>query len=403
MPKLVFDPEGEFDTCSLQKRNTLYGGGGGLTGAKRCEYVVLCKQMTSRDPALDYSAIRDRILAMMKENVLEHIQTLPEADRASLVADIESFFSTIDKEDNPLTAINVVGFQISILFTNYIQSHTPNSNKIYGGDAEQIYTNIIQTEDWKQYSNAKEGIERYTEGGYCELTTNENPNVGIAQSTAIRMVFLGFLTLGELMESYINNVFYFGIVYTREVVDSLLYNPLGVLEHDYGHYLVLIVDCREHTLSFSKMKELYTYSMTTKEKTVHYPINFIYFLLLHENPCAIFTKLSFNLKNKPNNKVLMAINKDSISKYIKQKFIKELSDIQTFGLAIPKAYRIPKENNPKKLEQQKILEYIDLASTIFVECYKEFVASQQGGKRKRKTQKWRINRKQKYSRRKPSK
>lgn len=423
MPNLVFDPDGEFDTCPIN-RTIQSGGGGGLTGAKRCEYVALCKQMTSRDPSLDYTAIRDRILAIMKENVLEHIETLPEADRPTLVADIEGFFSGFDTTDNPLTIINIVGFQISFLFTKYLYPKVSrNENRYFddpNNDIYNLYSTLIVDDIWKSYSELKPNL-----GDFCQLQENPDPTTGIPKSTPIFMVFVGFITLGELMESYFDNIFYLGLVYVRDYVDGVFYPPLEVIYHDWGHYSNYVSSsCKKFPVSLNTIKKFHKYVVETEEKSVQYAVNFVLFLLIHEGNCYFFTEIartilrtkyknlvikkqtyfnSFNFKlieqliPTENRFILNSIVKDDIYKDIKS-YISELSMIQIFGLAVPKAYRIPQKNDPTKLEKEKVLEYINIAASMFVECYRKFITSQKGGY-KRQTRKNRGSRKQKYSRR----
>ena len=121
---LIFDGDNPFsdEICSIKKTV-----GGGLTGAKRCEYMALCQQLTSRDKDLDYQTILDRMFAILKEDVLEHIGTL--TDPKTLVADIGIIFEGIPKDVSGkyvtvdyldyLRIYNIVSLQIACLFTDY--------------------------------------------------------------------------------------------------------------------------------------------------------------------------------------------------------------------------------------------------------------------------------------------
>lgn len=423
MPKIVFDPDGELDTCPIPKRNRFSGGG--LTGEKRCEYVHLCKLMTSRDISLKYDEIRDAILAIMKEDVIAHIQTLPEDVRPALLADIEQFYGTIDFTDNPLTIINIIGLQTALLFTKYLDPKNNASQEPYNPDLSSLefYTTITGDDTWKTYSEIKPQIK-----DFCEILSNDDPRTGISTDKPIFMIFLGFTTLGELMESYFNTVFYYGLAYERDYVDNGFYNPLEVIEHDYGHYLGYRI-CLKNPLTINTLKEFHKYVSSTKEKSILYAINFALFILLHEDACYSFTNIIYKLfedeikvkflntmstiylhnhelrrKNERkyieqkvqemNSELLNHINKDTLKNIIRHRRY-EICQLTFLGMAVPKAYRVINEVT-KELEEEKVLEYIDLVVSLYDDCYKEFMATKMGGgRRKRLTRKRRVNRKQK--------
>ena len=90
MPEIVFDPPDVNWKKYKSPKNNMKGGA--LTGDKRSEYVNLCMAITSRNPSLDYANLRDKILDIIKEDVIGYILTLPKPNQPSLLDDIETFY-----------------------------------------------------------------------------------------------------------------------------------------------------------------------------------------------------------------------------------------------------------------------------------------------------------------------
>jgi hypothetical protein len=93
--------------------------GGGFTKAQRCEYMDLCRQMTSRDPAQVTRANRDRLLAFLKDYVVEHSASYPKKKQEFIMATVPVLFNNpaMIEDPNYLGSYNLVAFQCSILFT----------------------------------------------------------------------------------------------------------------------------------------------------------------------------------------------------------------------------------------------------------------------------------------------
>jgi hypothetical protein len=106
--------------------------GGGFTKAQRCEYMDLCRQMTSRDPAQMTRANRDRLLAFLKDYVIEHSAEYPEK-REFIMETIPLLFDnpTMLEDPNYLGSYNLVAFQCSILFTILSMNMSPDDLEIY--------------------------------------------------------------------------------------------------------------------------------------------------------------------------------------------------------------------------------------------------------------------------------
>ena len=118
MPEIVFDPPRvsykKYLKHGLSQKKQLGGA-----PVERSAYMELCKAITSRDPSLDYTDLRDKILGIMQENVIAYIKTLPRDEQPPLLADIETFYTGFDKTDNHFNCINIIALQTCILFTKY--------------------------------------------------------------------------------------------------------------------------------------------------------------------------------------------------------------------------------------------------------------------------------------------
>lgn len=383
MPPILFNPDGEGEvTCTFVSK--VKGG-----GIDRCRYVELCKQMTSRDPSLNYSSIKNEILEYMYEDVTSYIDTLPEKDKKSILYDINAFFNnddlnSLNQIDN-ITIINIIGIQISLLFTLY-----HDSNLEYVMFPNELYDFELETNEWKD-SNTLKNMLNSNEFHY--LLNKEYEKDG-----KIFMVFIGFLSFRELIESYLNNIFYCGLSYKIDYVDGYLNSPISFLHHDIFHYGEFKT-CYNYPSVLNTFKEFHKYIMNSTISNsiinVQYAINFVLFYILHEEPYC----------NKYTNKFI----DNSVSKKLIYDCL--IENIQTFvstndhGLAIPKAYRKFVKNSKTELEEEPIQEYLQLVSEVYVQYYKQFLKTQTGGgkkyKKRRQTHKKRsVHKKTKTHRRK---
>jgi hypothetical protein len=105
--------------------------GGGFTKAQRCEYMDLCRQMTSRDPAQMTRANRDRLLAFLKDYVVEHSAEYPEK-REFIMETVSRLFENpaMLEDPNYLGSYNLVAFQCSILFTIVSMDMSPDDLEV---------------------------------------------------------------------------------------------------------------------------------------------------------------------------------------------------------------------------------------------------------------------------------
>jgi hypothetical protein len=361
MVGILFDPPSENGEMS----------GGALFGGIRRAYVKLCNQMTSRKERLDYISIRDRILDIIYNDVRGHIECLPDKDRTGLIKSVNIIFSNFDKSDNPLIVINIVSLQVALLFTQY--EYEKN-----GGDEEPFIDNkeryhyIMEDGDYKNYSYIKEIIP--TLGNLEQLLNPEAPGT-------IFMVFTGFLRLSELLDSYFNNVFYLGLSYKTQYVDGDLFYPIAYLTHDIFHYEMYTEHCPKFPTIIKGFKDFRNY-MSNKDESWRYSIDFALFLFLHEEPyCYTFKNGADNLNNKYQDKATVEWILDSL-----EENMDALTDINNFGKAIPKEYRVLEEGSDLLLTEESVNEYLQLVAERYVTSWREFraaTAGASGGRRRR--------------------
>ena len=137
--RIKFDPEHtDVDLCFLgsgSKSRTRSRSksmrGGGFTKAQRCEYMDLCRQMTSRDPVQVTRANRDRLLAFLKAYVIEHSAEYPKK-RKFIMETIPRLFENpaMLEDPNYLGSYNLVAFQCSILFTIVSMDMSPEEVQV---------------------------------------------------------------------------------------------------------------------------------------------------------------------------------------------------------------------------------------------------------------------------------
>lgn len=386
MPKILFDPDNEFELCKVGKPIR----GGALTGANRCEYVELCKQITSRDHTLDYKSIGNRILEIMRNDVIEYINTLPEEDRPYLLEDINTFYSTIDKSDKSIiSTINTIGLQIAILFTTYLED--PDDQEKYHFFSYDFYTQIMVNEEWKNNTKLKKMLMKKSEFSFL-LNRDRYSNTGV--KPPIFLAFIGFLSLRELMESYFNNVFYCGLSYTIEYVDGSFANPMTILWHDKFHFdeYSSIYNCAIYPTYINYLQKFYTYAMNNLSKPEQYAINFELFLDMHETQQTIHNLCKKGINNL---KEYLSDKSNIYNSLINN--MDDLANLQNIGKAIPKEYRVLLKNSNNELDKSKIQEYLNYVAETIEKCFKAF-ESQTGGRRNRKTKKRRAHKPRKTCR-----
>ena len=347
--------------------------GGVLTSEERIIYFKLCNQLVSRNPEIDYPLVISKILEILKKEVLGEILSLkyPESQKEKMITDVEYIFSTIDKSDtNYIGKVNIVSLQCIIIFTENCLEPTKQFS-VNLNNAYRDYTNLRKG-NWKDYKVMRLNLKNENAESFKDLyyksndrapydkipyTTNDKSNIMIFLITVIK-----FFTLDEIIISYLDNVFFCGIASNYIYADGRNLTPFEFVEHDITHgnnYDYVCFSRVGH--SRENIKSFYNYCMsksTFLERTDIYAIKFIIFLLIHETFCNFFPYTKFkNIGEEKNIKI------SCISSLLDTNFINRFIDLNDLGLSIPKNYRKNK---------QTIIEYLNLASDIYIRELKEW-------------------------------
>lgn len=360
MPLIEFDPDGELDLeCSIR------GGyrGGGLKGAKRCEYFNLCKQLMSGDSTVDYKRVRDSILEFMKEDVVEYVNTLPEEDREYLFHVLNIIFSNSNiASTNYIQTINIIGIQITILFTQYeikkkeihIKSRIfdlfhSSKNQYEQRKYEIIY--LLKNNKWMNYNYLLDYYLNKKQSYYSLVLLSNN-----------FLLITTFLTLDEIIDSFLNGISYVTIVYKSTLIDGYKYFPYESIYHDMNHFIEYLKKCNKFKLKLNTIQNFRNFVKNTKDRETLYSINLIIFLLIHEGvECRFFSK----------NNTTLNTNYVNIFSYLYGD-LPRLINLDDLGKSIPKAYRVLKEGQEKTLDEAKVKNYLSVATNNWRTCYKEF-------------------------------
>ncbi len=402
--KIQFDADADF------KPQT----GGKLTKKERTEYLVLCNQLTSRDPNISYNQITLNLLDYLKNDALDKISNLDitEDIKAKMVADLGTIFRGIDPGDtNYIGKINIVSLQIIILFTvNTIPIGTVFSDNL--NDPYACYQLLTETINWKDYMEVQEFFtsqDFFTSDNIaCNLfsviyfdskrepyTTSASPEELIYVIT-----ILDYLTLDEIITSYLNNVIICGIASTFLYADGRYLTPFEFLEHDITHGQNYNVCHSIEKASTDKILSFYNFCKeTNSDKSVLYSIKFMIFLLIHESWWDFFPN-NVN-KNIDMSEFLSSISQNEYNAVISMDRFLNPNDL---GLSIPKIYRESRDT---------IMNFLKLSVSNYQKALTEWGAhspknksgrSAGGKKTKTKTKtKKKQSRKANYKRRKHTK
>jgi hypothetical protein len=352
--------------------------GGVLRGNIQREYIDLCKKITNRDVSFDYKPLTLRILEIMYDDVISYINTLPDEVKPDLLSDIEQIYSTIDRNDIPFNCINIFALQITILFTKYHEDKSDPEK--YHFFTYHDYMEFTKDTTWKTYNDLKSKVQISNEFQF--LLSSPAP-----QSVPIFMAYVGFLRLGDLIESILNNVFFLALSYDLQYVDGNINNPMSALWHDQFHYDEF-KECYKYPVILKELKEFRKYVCATKDASTQYAIHLTLFTLLHEEPYCY----RFKGNNSLDTTFFNTITKEFIYEILEGN-LDEFKTLRSQGLAIPAAYRALRGNSRTELNTDKIKEYLHKVADIYVTCYTEYQATkvvQGGGKRTRRTRKRRV-------------
>jgi len=385
MPKIIFDPPTNVNWDKyIQGKNIRNNAllGGALVGDTRSRYMKLCKAITSRDPSLDYTDLRNQILEIMKRDVIEHIHTLPGEDQPSLLVDIETFYTGMDASDNHFNCINIIALQTCILFTKYhhdkqdpeinlseefhFQSQEETGQTTYanyndfikGRDSER--TNNIY--NWKIYADLKSQVSSIS-GDFRFIISSPDP------SQPIFMAFIGFLNLRDIMESLLDNVVFCDLSYETDYVDGQIVSPMSALLHDGVSHYRQFAECFNYPTIIKEFRDFQKYVSTTQDKAIQYAINFVIFFLLHESPYCDRTEMRGNSLNTP---YFNKITEPFLFRQLSWYNMYALKNINNQGRAIPKEFRVfDPANSNSQLNEDKVKEYLHKVSAIYVLIYKK--------------------------------
>jgi hypothetical protein len=186
------------------------------------------------------------------------------------------------------------------------------------------------------------------------------------QTAPKRLVaFLGFLTLREMVDGMLRNVYYLGLSFAPQYVDGGVLAPTAYFLHDIEHAITepLSPKFQNDLIEFLRY-------VNTLPASTQYSIYFILFYLLHEGGKGS----SFSSKNKRSITITSHYTSiDDLWVFIYQAtiyFMDGFVKMTKFGPAIPAAYRIPAKKG--YLQQDKVREYVELAATRYVDAWEDF-------------------------------
>jgi hypothetical protein len=384
MPLIQFDPPNE----SPQK-----GGGSLIDKPLRDKYMSLTKQIFLPDA----KPICDQMLEIIHQTARAYIDSLDERlGKDKLISGLEEIMQNIDpNETNYPALINVVALQVAALFTEFIMAMTEEERELYVGEkgvkndrflhgvntdsASEAFFEKLQYYKWKKYDVMKNFIrdERSEDCDGTPLILNDQPHCN-----SKFIAFIGFLTIREIVDAMLNNLWYLGLSYELQYVDGNVHAPTAYFIHDiehskndYGKYATPDI--------IELLNKFLNYVKSSQTPSIIYSVYLVLFLIFHEggydskyfrnNNRAFITIRSHLLPDTTDLRFYL----DNAIKYFTSKF----QNINHFGIALPKDYRVPVPNKPTKLQEEKVTEYLDLAIDRYITCWEEFQKTQQGGKR----------------------
>ena len=273
--------------------------GGTLGKEQRAAYLSLCRQVTSRDPTLNYPAITAQILKFTKDEAIAIIPDEYDAGKKAVIRrDIETIFTAIPDDKNYIGKINLVTLQCILLFTEHCMDPAAKSFPVNSNNAFFYYSRLKRI-DWRNYSKLQAFIAagsedtRQVEDLYFSsafypkrfYTTNEKPN-----SMIFLVTILDFLSITEIVETCLDNVILCGMIPKFDYADGRFVSPYEFLEHDitHGHNYEGLCFQRSQ-INREDVQSFYRYCinshLSSKEE---YRIKIMIFFLIHESFCDYF-------------------------------------------------------------------------------------------------------------------
>jgi hypothetical protein len=357
MPIISFDPPDESGMT-----------GGALEGEIKSRYTYLCNLMTSKDPRLtieNYNAIYQEIMAIFKNDVIAHIsahrENYSDAYSDAYIKKVDEIFANASEK--------VINYQINTdldpMFSNKIIKVTPSNHAINLINIINLISLDIQ---FILLSKPADLHEEYKKIKYPHFETLKERVINEHNTPYIKMIYINNLTLKELLDSYLNNVFYIGFSYKTEWVDCLEMTPSEFTSHDISHMGSYVYGCIPKSESINILKEFRNF-VSTKDRPVKYSIDFVLFFEVHEDSCRHIESI-LNIHNMEKDNAIT-----TVKSYLERNMY-GLCDLQCNGMAIPAKYREKKDviepEDENKIKEEKVIEYLNLAAQRYVDCWFEF-------------------------------
>jgi len=388
--RVLFNPPEE-------RRSRLSGGG--FTVDERKEYIKLCNTLTSDNSDMtheEYDNITKTLIKYVKRESNDNIDKLNIIDekKSQMKELLNEIFKNVDHTDyNYIGRVNIVSLQCIILFTKYaIMDGLEGKEQymfkmVFDKTAYSSYIHITKKGDWTDYKAMLKYLDdkectnlfnyyyinnRYTyklpaKTPYTSKNSKHLIKTKLANTQLI--VVVDYLTLDEIITSFLNNVVYCGFTYKLEYADGYLFTPFEFMQHDSSHGNTILYICMgQNVIDFKVTLSFYNFCKETLSKHKVYSIQLIIFILFHETPRCYLNTAATETK-------LMELILHS--RYTNLPPMKDrLLNENDLAKAIPKAHRGNWET---------ILKYLEDCVKVYVEKYTEFeTTSHDGGGSPRK-------------------
>ncbi len=441
MPHILFDPP------SSNNGRKQRGGMTTLTPALRKRYMSYLHALTDRSSHEPTRPIVRRMLGIIFQTAIDYLETLMDHQqyRPYLEQIQVSAMEAIDgDEHDELLVLNLVAFQVAVLFTKYEMDHPAiilrktiaknyprRSNKEiveeYNEELQRamrpnpVYEGILNQPDWTSFPSFLRYL--HTWDGYQDEYVFDDYDYSTLLHITMKspdylIPMIGFVTLAELNTALMNRVYFLGLSYETDYVDGNINTPYEFYSHDVTHYKTYNMDCGQFPVLMDHVRAFFTFFQSkSMSATERYSIHFILFLMFHERECLLFkaspyyynheeenrnrnVNMIHRPSNLPNEPSVDAITAQSIMSVIKeQNLIEErLVDQTDLGTAIPPSYReidpldepfAMRFKRPIRLKSDRVEQYIRLSAQRFEQLWKEFHEATviiKGGRRRHRRQ-----------------
>ena len=309
--------------------------GGGL------QIIEMYKRLTDRkDKSPDeIDKLSLAILSHLQQLAVKTLQKLKDDDSTFQYNEYEKQVNTIvetSSNDTFIVRINVVSFQLIVLFTQILPRQTP-IQLVFKVKTEN--SNIYEL-DYTNYSTIKTFMSR---NGFSKLI---NPK----QNDIYMIIGTSYLTVTEMLDSMMDDVFFVGLSFDYIDTDGTIESPFSFAHHDMIHYYNYrtLNDIEDDAL----LKSFYKFV-----RRENYNIKLILFLMIHE------FQFSNSVYLLPPN-----IKKDDDSMIILQQFDDEgilLRIHRDLKSLLPKNIKDKSEEEINEFIKQSIKDYLVVLSEFY--------------------------------------